>query len=225
MTVNIRRRQRPDPVRLNAEQLAFLKYQGATILHAPVGTGKTLALAELAAEAILAGTKPSRILCLTFTNRAAEEMRDRILHRCGANAKDVVVRTFHAFGAWFLRMEAKRRALPADFLIFDEEDCVAVLSAVLRAHGGSSTRWSPGQAKGLEFDTVFVAGLSEGEFPNYFAIQEGRVQEEWRIFYVAISRAKERLFLTGHRSSKGYARRPSRFLRLVPQDEALWAGR
>jgi DNA helicase-2/ATP-dependent DNA helicase PcrA len=70
------------------------------------------------------------------------------------------------------------------------------------------------QAKGLEFDTVFVAGVSEDEFPAYPALREGRLEEERRLFYVAITRPKRRLFVSWYeRNERGYRKGPSRFLR------------
>lgn len=61
---------------LAPKQQAFVQFQqGAAILHAPVGTGKTLCLAERAARAIQGGTVASRTLCVTFTNLAAAQMR------------------------------------------------------------------------------------------------------------------------------------------------------
>jgi len=65
------------------------------------------------------------------------------------------------------------------------------------------------QSKGLEFDTVFVAGLSQHEFPSYPSIKERREPEELRVFYVALTRARERLFLTGHAQNNGKYREPS----------------
>ncbi|NLG70159.1 MAG: ATP-binding domain-containing protein [Firmicutes bacterium] len=54
------------------------------------------------------------------------------------------------------------------------------------------------QAKGLEFDVVVVAGLSDNEFPNYGSIKDGRELEERRLLYVALTRARRYLILTGH---------------------------
>ena len=73
------------------------------------------------------------------------------------------------------------------------------------------------QAKGLEFDVVFMAGLSEYEFPNYGATKEGRVQEELRLFYVGITRAKTHLFLSWYEAKNGRYRNPSPYLKLLPQ--------
>jgi DNA helicase-2/ATP-dependent DNA helicase PcrA len=113
---------------LDSEQRAFVDhYHRSAMLHAPVGTGKTLVLAERAAKAICHGVDPRRILCVTFTNRAAEELRQRIALNCGGDAKSVVVRTFHSLCAWMLRVEAKQIGLPADFVIFDEDDSMETL--------------------------------------------------------------------------------------------------
>ncbi|MEW6049366.1 MAG: 3'-5' exonuclease, partial [Bacillota bacterium] len=68
------------------------------------------------------------------------------------------------------------------------------------------------QAKGLEFDVVVVAGLSEHEFPSYPSIREGREIEERRLFYVALTRARRRLLLTGHGMHDGKVRKPSPYL-------------
>lgn len=68
------------------------------------------------------------------------------------------------------------------------------------------------QAKGLEFDTVFVAGLTEGELPRRRSVQDGRLEEERRLFYVALTRARRRLFLTTHARNAYGPTRPSRFL-------------
>lgn len=117
-----------DGVILTPRQQEFVDFQeGCALLHAPVGTGKTRALAERAAKAIRRGVPPDRILCVTFTNRAAAEMRQRVALHCKAEARWVEVRTFHGLCAWMLRREAKEIGLSMDFVIFDEEDSLEVL--------------------------------------------------------------------------------------------------
>ena len=74
------------------------------------------------------------------------------------------------------------------------------------------------QAKGLEFDYVFMASLEDHVFPTYWSRQKGSIQEEIRLFYVAMTRAKKRLYLSWH---QGYARQsyqPSRFLHGITDD-------
>jgi len=69
------------------------------------------------------------------------------------------------------------------------------------------------QSKGLEFDTVFIAGLSDDEFPSYYAKRDGKLEEEKRLFYVAITRAKRHLVLSSYRMNDwGHNKPPSGFL-------------
>jgi|WetSurMetagenome_2_1015567.scaffolds.fasta_scaffold00882_9 DNA helicase II / ATP-dependent DNA helicase PcrA len=109
---------------------------GAYIISAPVGTGKTTILTERVAKAIEAGIKPAEILCLTFTNRAAEEMSERIKARIN-NKKifdEITVKTFHGFCAYFIKAESKQIGLPRDFVIFEEEEQREVMKDILIKH-------------------------------------------------------------------------------------------
>ena len=73
------------------------------------------------------------------------------------------------------------------------------------------------QAKGAEFDYVFLAGMQEGVFPSIQTMQSGRTEEEKRLFYVAITRAKKRLFLSWHQYENGYGQMSSSFLTSIPR--------
>ncbi len=100
------------------------------LILAGAGSGKTRVIttkiAYLVAEQ---GVDPRSILAVTFTNKAAAEMRERVL-ALAARAGDVMIRTFHAFGAWLLRRHAALAGLPDRFAIYDEEDQLALLKAV-----------------------------------------------------------------------------------------------
>ena len=75
------------------------------------------------------------------------------------------------------------------------------------------------QAKGSEFEYVFIASAHDGGFPFYFAVRDGKLEEEKRIFYVALTRAKKHLTITYARvNTKGYWQQPSRFLSSIPED-------
>ena len=105
---------------LNAEQRAVVESLHENILlTASAGTGKTNTMAARIArivERVLA--KPEEILCLTFTNKACKEMRERIDEVVGEKSKGIVIRTFHGFCYDVIRQEAKRRTdLFADFVI------------------------------------------------------------------------------------------------------------
>jgi DNA helicase-2/ATP-dependent DNA helicase PcrA len=74
------------------------------------------------------------------------------------------------------------------------------------------------QAKGLEFDTVFIAGATDRQFPSARSAREGRLDEEHRLFYVAMTRARRRLFITHHRKDgEDRPQTPSRFLASIPE--------
>lgn len=94
---------------------------------APVGTGKTLVLTERLVRAISRGIPANKILCVTFTNRAAREMRDRVAERYPEVADRVTIRTFHGLCADMLKIEARSIGLPKDFVIYDDADCVELV--------------------------------------------------------------------------------------------------
>jgi DNA helicase II / ATP-dependent DNA helicase PcrA len=114
---------------LNDEQRRIVeRIDGALLVLAPVGTGKTRVLAERALYAIQQGVPAGRVLCLTFTNRAAEQMRQRLRSYSGDAARKATIRTFHSLCAWFLRSEARAIGLPADFVIYDDVDSAELVA-------------------------------------------------------------------------------------------------
>ena len=75
------------------------------------------------------------------------------------------------------------------------------------------------QAKGSEFEHVFIASAHDGGLPFYFAVKDGKLEEEKRIFYVALTRAKKHLTITYAKvNAKGYWQQPSRFLSSIPKE-------
>jgi ATP-dependent DNA helicase Rep len=84
-------------------------------------------------------------------------------------------------------------------------------------------------AKGLEFRFVYLVGIEQGTLPHEASLAEGRIEEERRLFYVGITRAKERLCISYAARSRRYgeivANEPSRFLAELPQDDLHWDGR
>lgn len=119
---------------LNEQQRQAAEELSAHILLlAPAGTGKTNTLACRIAN-ILEKKRalPEEILCLTFTNKACREMRERVERRAGEDGSRVIVRTFHGFCYDVIKAEAKRHSdLFSDFTIFDEMDCRSILADIL----------------------------------------------------------------------------------------------
>ena len=102
----------------NEEQQAVLRQlYGTLLVLAPAGTGKTRIMANRLAAVIADGMPPGSTLGVTFTNRAAEQMRIAVRDVCGSAATECRIQTFHSLCAWMLRMEARDLGLPADFVI------------------------------------------------------------------------------------------------------------
>lgn len=117
--------------KLNNEQQCIVDHlYGSILVVAPVGTGKTRVLAERVVNAVQHGIPADRVLCLTFTNRAAQEMRDRLAKYSYDAAHQATIKTFHALCMHMLRIEAREIGLPADFVIYDEVDSLELIKEV-----------------------------------------------------------------------------------------------
>lgn len=119
---------------LNAAQReAVMDLQENILLLAPAGTGKTNTLACRIANILeQKRAEPEEILCLTFTNKACREMKERIIARAGEAGRRVIVKTFHGFCYDVIKTEAKRHSdLFADFTIFDETDCLSLIRELI----------------------------------------------------------------------------------------------
>jgi len=113
---------------------AVLVTEGPVLVLAGAGTGKTRVITYRVAHLIEQGVPPYAILAVTFTNKAAGVMKERIsdlLRASGRDASDVWVSTFHSFCARLLRREAVHLGLPRDFAIYDDDDQTAAVKRVL----------------------------------------------------------------------------------------------
>ncbi|MFH1957433.1 MAG: UvrD-helicase domain-containing protein [bacterium] len=118
---------------LNPEQLAAMEHSdGPILVLAGAGTGKTRVITYRIANLIKGGVKPENILAVTFTNKAANEMKERVVRLCGGQAESVWISTFHSFALRLLRAEYMNYGLPWDFSIFDEADQRALMKGVLK---------------------------------------------------------------------------------------------
>ncbi|MBW4598510.1 MAG: UvrD-helicase domain-containing protein [Calothrix sp. FI2-JRJ7] len=115
----------------NLEQQKIINHiNGAILVLAPVGSGKTLVLSERVVQAIKSGIPAQKILCMTFTNRAAKEMSERLARVYPSEFRYITIKTFHSLCATMLRIEAKQIGLPADFVVYDDTDCKEVIKEV-----------------------------------------------------------------------------------------------
>ena len=115
--------------------------EAAELLHGPLliiagaGTGKTRTLTARIARLIASGVAPWRILALTFTNKAAGEMRRRVDALVPGRSSQVWIHTFHSLGARLLRRHAEALGLKQDFLIYDDDDQRRILQSILCENG------------------------------------------------------------------------------------------
>jgi DNA helicase II / ATP-dependent DNA helicase PcrA len=123
--------------RLNPEQArAVTTIDGPLLILAGAGSGKTRVLAHRIAYLIgVKGVPPWRILAVTFTNRAAGELRDRIIALVGEPGRDVGAGTFHALCARVLRRDGEAIGVGRRFVIYDTDDQTQLMKQILRAEG------------------------------------------------------------------------------------------
>src|SRR5262249_49698272 len=152
---------------LNPEQQeAVLHTGGPLLILAGAGSGKTRVIAHRIAYLVSEGLcEPDRLLAVTFTNKAAEEMRTRVETLLGVDCRGMWISTFHALCARLLRREAPHIGLSRDFVIYDSTDQLTVMKQALRQIGADESAVQPrlalsriSQAKNrMEGPEVFTA--------------------------------------------------------------------
>lgn len=130
---------------LNPQQAeAVINTEGPMLIMAGAGSGKTKVLTCRVANLLQKGVRPYRILAITFTNKAATEMRERVNNMSGPAAKDVWLFTFHAFCARFLRMEIdKLPGYGGNFAIYDTADSQNLIKQILKEMNLDDKRFQP----------------------------------------------------------------------------------
>ncbi|MBR4067880.1 MAG: DNA helicase PcrA [Clostridia bacterium] len=118
---------------LNPQQrLAAETLEGPVLILAGAGSGKTRALTYRIANLIDHGVQPWHILAITFTNKAAKEMRERVSALVGESGEDVWVSTFHSMCARILRRDIEKLGYTRSFTIYDDDDQSAVIKEILK---------------------------------------------------------------------------------------------
>ena len=131
--------------KLNKEQKeAVLLTEGPLLILAGAGSGKTRVLTTKVAYLIEdKHVDAYNILAITFTNKAAREMQDRVNKMVGDKAKDAQISTFHSFGAKILRDNYKYLGYERNFVIMDSEDTLTVIKKILKEKGLDPKIYNP----------------------------------------------------------------------------------
>ena len=117
-----------------AQYEAVIRTEGPSLIIAGAGSGKTRVLTYRIAHLLKQGVRPSTILALTFTNKAAREMKDRIASVVGENtAKYLWMGTFHSIFARILRTEHETLGYPSNFTIYDSDDSRSLIRTVIKS--------------------------------------------------------------------------------------------
>lgn len=118
----------------NKQKEAVLKTEGPLLIIAGAGSGKTSVVTKRIAYLLNEKNVPGfRILAITFTNKAAKEMKERVLGLVGEKGIDVQISTFHAFGAKLLRYEIENLGYERNFTIIDTEDKNTVIKRIIKS--------------------------------------------------------------------------------------------
>ncbi len=136
-----------------AQQKASLHTEGPLLILAGAGAGKTKTLVERIVQIVKKGVHPSEILAVTFTNKAASEMKERVSHALGksdlgivpGNRENPFVSTFHSLGVHIIKENAHALGLPRHFTIFDRSDSKSLIKDILKQKGYDPKQYDAGK--------------------------------------------------------------------------------
>ena len=166
---------------LNIAQLDAVNHLGGPCLVlAGAGSGKTRVITHKIARLIQAGLAANRIAAITFTNKAAAEMRERARQLVGKAAKDVLICTFHALGVKLLREDGKALGLKSQFSILDTDD----ITGILKDCGGTTDsatarqwQWTISGWKGAGLNAEQALAQARDDNEHMIALVMARYQE------------------------------------------------
>ena len=163
-----------------AQQEAVNYLHGPCLVLAGAGSGKTRVIAHKIARLIQSGMPAQRIAAITFTNKAAAEMRERAKELIGKAAKDVVVCTFHALGVRMLRQDGSALGLKPSFSILDTDDVTSILKDAGGTTDAATARqwqWTISAWKSAGLNAAQALALADDENVRVAATVMSRYEE------------------------------------------------
>ena len=160
----------------DVQREAVITTEGPVMIVAGAGSGKTRVLTYRIAHLIQQGADPFNILALTFTNKAAREMKERIGRIVSkSEARNLWMGTFHSVFARILRAEAERLGYPPNFTIYDTDDSKSVIKTILKEQGLDEKIYKPGLVLGR------ISAAKNNLISAQAYIQNGQITEEDRM--------------------------------------------
>ena len=163
-----------------AQQEAVNYLHGPCLVLAGAGSGKTRVITHKIGRLIQSGLKPEQIAAITFTNKAAAEMRERAKTLIGRQAKGVLICTFHALGVRMLRQDGAALGLKQQFSILDTDD----VTSILKDAGGSTDaatarqwQWTISKWKNMGLNSEAAASQASGDEEQLIARIMARYEE------------------------------------------------
>src|SRR6476469_1369332 len=151
---------------------AVLTIDGPLMIVAGAGSGKTKVLTTRIAHLLAKGVDAFNILALTFTNKAAAEMKERVEHILGNNeARNLYIGTFHSVFARILRTEAPKMGYPNSFTIYDTDDANSVVKTVISELNLDDKLYKPNTVYN-RISAAKNALITAAEYMNDYALQQ-----------------------------------------------------
>ena len=150
------------------QQKAVDHFEGPCLVIAGAGSGKTRVLTRRIVELIKKGVKPQNILAITFTNKAAGEMRERLLFSNTAGVENVFVGTFHSFGLKIIRENLEKCGLDRNFTILDSDDVTSIIKKIMKSSDIDPKTINPSYVKN-RISYIKNELLSDKEMSLYFS--------------------------------------------------------
>lgn len=166
---------------LNKAQLEAVTHtEGPLLILAGAGSGKTRVITHRIAHLIEKGVRPWNIFAVTFTNKAAEEMRNRVMKIVGPSGNSVFVKTFHSAAVYILRRFGEHAGIPRNFTIYDSGDQEDVIKKILVEMRLDPKKVKPSMVasriSGIKDSEAFIEGTDISlMLPDYFSFDFGEV--------------------------------------------------
>ncbi|MGM9881981.1 MAG: ATP-dependent helicase [Bacilli bacterium] len=133
---------------LNSKQIEAVNHiDGPMLVLAGAGSGKTKVLTNRIANLIENGVSPSNILAITFTNKAAKEMKDRVIKLIGSSAYNIQISTFHSLGLKILKENYNLLGYDRNFTIIDSDDVLTIIKKIMKDFNMSKEHYNPREIK------------------------------------------------------------------------------